>query len=83
MDWSSTSNQAPGEIDARGGGKKMSRHGVIMHCSYCGEAKHNKGGCKWLKAGLTPPNRHTEEPTHPEPTVTQVRLVDNAASSLY
>jgi hypothetical protein len=47
--------KAPHEVDARGGGKRLSRHGVIMHCSYCGEPDHNMGGCKYLKAGLDPP----------------------------
>ena len=51
-----TRRQAPGEVDHRRGGKKITRHGVIMHCSYCGEEDHNKKGCKYLKAGLPPPN---------------------------
>ena len=29
--------KAPGEVDSRRGGKKVTRHGVIMHCSYCAE----------------------------------------------
>lgn len=52
--------KAPGEVDARGGGKKMSRHGVIMHCSYCGFPDHNRAGCKWFKEGLVPPNAPQE-----------------------
>jgi hypothetical protein len=51
-----TRRQAPGEVDHRRGGKKITRHGVIMHCSYCGEEDHNKKGCKYLKAGLPPPS---------------------------
>src|SRR4051812_41369490 len=40
------------EVNARGGGKKMTRHGVIMHCKYCGFPGHNIAGCKWMKASL-------------------------------
>ncbi|KAM0913679.1 hypothetical protein ACQ4PT_012023 [Festuca glaucescens] len=47
--------KTPGEVDCRGGGKRMSRHGVIMHCSYCSRPDHNKKGCYWLKNGLPPP----------------------------
>lgn len=42
----------------------MSRHGVIMHCNYCGEPDHNIKGCKYLKAGLPPPN--VQAPPAPE-----------------
>jgi hypothetical protein len=70
--------KAPGEVDARGGGKKMSRHGVIMHCKYCGFPDHNRAGCKWLKAGLPPPTTAEEANNPPtdiamaeEPVITQ------------
>jgi hypothetical protein len=63
--------KAPHEVDARGGGKKLSRHGVIMHCSYCGEPGHNMSGCKYLKAGVDPPmppqSRAPPATTYPEP----------------
>ena len=49
----------------------MSRHGVIMHCSYCREPDHNKGGCKYLKQGLPPP-RGVPDVVEPEPVITQV-----------
>jgi hypothetical protein len=70
--------KAPGEVDARGGGKKMSRHGVIMHCSYCGFPDHNRAGCKWFKEGLPPPNKPQEnvsagENSTEEPVIPQVR----------
>ena len=58
--------KAPGEVDARGGGKKMSRHGVIMHCKYCGHPDHNIAGCKFLKAGLPPPNASEDNVAPPE-----------------
>jgi hypothetical protein len=47
--------KAPYEVDARGGGKKLTRHGIIIHCKYCGFPDHNIAGCKWWKAGLPPP----------------------------
>jgi len=40
----------------------MLRHGVIMHCNYCGEPDHNIKGCKYLKAGLPPPNVQAPPP---------------------
>lgn len=52
--------KSPEEIICSNGGKRMSRHGVIMHCSYCGDPDHNRKGCKYLKAGLPPPNRQVE-----------------------
>ena len=48
--------KALGEVICSNGGKKMSRHGVIMHCNYYGEPDHNIKGCKYLKAGVPPPN---------------------------
>lgn len=53
---STTRRQAPREVDHRRGGKKIPRHGVIIHCSYCAEPHNNKNGCKYLKAGLLLPN---------------------------
>jgi hypothetical protein len=69
--------KAPHEVDARGGGKKMTRHGVIVHCSYCGLPDHNKSGCKWLKAGLAPPTAESMNvpPPQNEPVVTQVSIL--------
>jgi hypothetical protein len=54
--------KAPGEVDCRGGGKRMSRHGVIMHCSYCGHPDHNRNGCYWYKNDLPPPVEPTQNP---------------------
>jgi hypothetical protein len=34
--------KALGEVDCRGGGKRMSRHGVIIHCSHCDGPDHKK-----------------------------------------
>jgi hypothetical protein len=79
----------PYEVDHRGGGKKMTRHGVIIHYGYCGEAGHNRGGCKYKKAGLPPPNaeqhveqnveQHIQEEQPEEPVITQVCFMKTAA----
>ena len=48
-----------------GHGVKMSRHGVKMHCNYCGVEGHNRGGCELRKGGVSPnlqPQRHTVDP---------------------
>ena len=66
--------KSPEEIICGSGGKRMSRHGVIMHCSYCGEADHNRNGCRYLKAGLPPPNASVQQPedeVEDEPIITQ------------
>jgi hypothetical protein len=57
--------KAPGEVDCRGGGKRMSRHGVIMHCSHCGKPDHNRNGCYWFKNGMAPPDQ--PQGNNPEP----------------
>ncbi|KAM0832338.1 hypothetical protein ACQ4PT_064967 [Festuca glaucescens] len=57
--------KAPGEVDCRGGGKRMSRHGVIMHCSHCGRPDHNRNGCYWFKNGLPAPDQ--PQGNNPEP----------------
>ncbi|KAM3317464.1 hypothetical protein ACQJBY_035254 [Aegilops geniculata] len=58
--------KAPHEVSCSNGGKKMSRHGVIMHCNYCGEPDHNIKGCKYLKDGLPPPNVQAPPEPHAE-----------------
>jgi hypothetical protein len=75
--------KAPGEVDCRGGGKRVSRRGVIMHCSYCGQPDHNRSGCYWFKHGLTPPgpdqgNVPSTEPTQPEETQNPVMPQDTS-----
>jgi hypothetical protein len=42
-----------------------------MHCSYCGQPDHKRGGCYWFKHGLTTPgpdqaNVASTEPTQPK-----------------
>jgi hypothetical protein len=31
---------------------KMSRHGTVITCSYCGTTRHNRTGCSLRKAGV-------------------------------
>ena len=35
-------------------GTRLSRHGVSMTCSYCGNEGHNRSGCALRKSGLQP-----------------------------
>jgi hypothetical protein len=35
-------------------GPTMSRHGVIIHCSWCHEPHHNVKGCSMKKLGIRP-----------------------------
>lgn len=69
----------PYEAESKKGGKKMSRHGAVIHCSHCGKPGHNKGGCTDAKAGL-PPREEVSKRTgalpdianEDEPSITQV-----------
>ena len=51
---------------------KMSKHGMQMTCSYCGDQGHNRAGCQLRKSGIRPklqPVRKTmEEPHEEDPT---------------
>ncbi|KAM0860697.1 hypothetical protein ACQ4PT_046370 [Festuca glaucescens] len=44
----------PEEKQSKKGGIVLSKHGVIIHCSHCGNPGHNKSGCSWYKAGMPP-----------------------------
>ena len=57
--------------------KKMSRHGVIMHCNYCGEPDHNIKGCKYLKAGMPPPNVQAPPPPHGDDQTPNAEVAPN------
>jgi hypothetical protein len=63
--------KAQGEVDCRGGGKRMSRRGVIMHCSHCGQPDQNRNGCYWYKNGLSPPEPSQAAPTSTTATTSQ------------
>lgn len=47
----------------------MSREGAIIHCGYCGEAGHNKGGCVDYKLGLIPKKKDARKKIRAEPEV--------------
>jgi hypothetical protein len=40
-------------------GPRLTKHGIQMTCSYCGDKGHNRATCKFKKAGL-PPNIPTQ-----------------------
>ena len=56
---------------------KMSKHGVIMHCNYCGEPDHNIKGCKYLNAGLPPPNVQAPPPPHGDDQAPNAEVTPN------
>ena len=64
------------EAESKKGGKKMSMHGVVIHCGHCRKSGHNIAGCSDAKAGL-PPTEEVRERIRPlpsdedEPVVTQ------------
>ena len=72
----------PEEVIAKKGGKKITRHGTIIHCSHCNNPGHNKKGCSAFKQGLPAAKpmqkqmrkrpRATFEEEEQEPTLSQV-----------
>ncbi|CAN6361008.1 unnamed protein product [Urochloa humidicola] len=71
----------PHEVEGKDG-TKMSRHGTIITCSYCGQTGHNRGGCSLRKAGMQPNmpqgNLHEQEQAQDdlqeEPVISQVSM---------
>ena len=57
--------KAPHEVQGRNG-PKLSRHGVVMHCSWCNSTEHNARICELKKAGIkpTPGNNSPPAPCH-------------------
>jgi hypothetical protein len=49
----------PYEVDGR-----LSKHGVIITCGYCGDQGHNRGGCALRKAGIRPKMQPQRNPSH-------------------
>jgi cytochrome c peroxidase len=43
----------PHEIQGKNG-PSLSRHGIIIHCSWCHKPNHNSKGCSLKKAGIRP-----------------------------
>ncbi|CAO2194395.1 unnamed protein product, partial [Urochloa humidicola] len=46
-------------------GPKMSKHGVVMHCSWCKADDHNRATCEMRKAGIKPNPRPVSKPPPP------------------
>uniref|UniRef100_A0A8R7TKG4 SWIM-type domain-containing protein n=1 Tax=Triticum urartu TaxID=4572 RepID=A0A8R7TKG4_TRIUA len=71
----------PEEVIARQGGKKITRHGTIIHRSHCNNPEHNKKGCSAFKQGLPAAkpmqkqmrkrSRTTFEEEDPQPTMSR------------
>ena len=59
-------------------GPKLSRHGIVITCSWCGKENHNRAGCSLRKLGIKPTQAtHVEEQQleddgEEEPVITQV-----------
>ena len=54
-------------------GTKMSKHGMQMTCSYCGDQGHNRAGCQLRKSGIRPklqPEENYERTTRRGPYTT-------------
>jgi hypothetical protein len=54
----------PHEVEGKFG-PKMSKHGTIINCSYCGTEGHNRAGCEMRKAGIRPKLQTIRNPTVP------------------
>jgi hypothetical protein len=52
----------PHEIQGKNG-PSMSRHGIIIHCSWCHEPNHNSKGCPLKKVGIRPKQQVRRHPT--------------------
>lgn len=73
--------KAPHEVH-RSNGNKLSKHGVTIHCSHCGDSGHNIATCEKKKAGFPPVHKNKKRPTPcadsawseatEEPVITQV-----------
>jgi hypothetical protein len=71
------------EKQSKKGGIVLSKHGVIIHCSHCGNPGHNKSGFPWYKAGM-PPKKQRRKKNSPllndskeedVPVITQVIMM--------
>lgn len=50
----------PQEIQGKYG-PKLSKHGVLMHCSWCNSTEHNVRKCTLKKAGIKPVSRPEQD----------------------
>lgn len=72
-----TRRKHPTEVQGKNG-PKLTKHGVIIHCSYCHEPNHNKKGCPMRKKGIKPNiqirKKKDVAPGSQEPSITQVKI---------
>lgn len=61
-------------------GRKVGRGGAVIHCSYCGQAGHNIGGCKDFKLGLQPKKKAKKKKVRAEPEVSSSSEDENLAT---
>lgn len=54
----------PQEVEGQYG-PKMSKHGTIITCSYCGTQGHNRAGCDMRKVGMRPKLQTQRNPVLP------------------
>jgi hypothetical protein len=62
----------PHEVEGKFG-PKMSKHGTVITCGFCGEEGHNRGGCGKRKSGsipIVPPQEQEQE----EQMISQVSM---------
>jgi hypothetical protein len=57
----------PQEVQGKNG-PSISKHGVVIKCSYCKGENHNVRGCFLKKAGINPEDYVTASRRKPEPT---------------
>ncbi|KAE8781929.1 hypothetical protein D1007_44667 [Hordeum vulgare] len=67
----------PEEKEGRAG-KKVGRGGAVIHCSHCGAAGHNIGGCKDFKLGLKPKKRGQKNRVRAEPEEPNLQTMELA-----
>ena len=72
-----TRRKHPTEVQGKNG-PKLTKHGVIIHCSYCHEPNHNKKGCPVRKKGIKPNIQIRKKKDvalgSQEPSITQVKI---------
>jgi len=63
-------------------GPKLSKHGVIITCSWCKGENHNSGGCSLKKLGISPSVHRNTTPTYNEETPIRVDNQSNQEATI-
>ncbi|CAD6225966.1 unnamed protein product [Miscanthus lutarioriparius] len=71
----------PTEVQGRAG-PKLSKHGVIITCSWCKGENHNSAGCALKKLGIRPSVHRNTAPTHNEETPIHVDNQSNEEATI-